>query len=306
MKRFLNRFSTEERVSIILKTLAIGILAMLMLGCKSLDFRLGTMQVQSRYQQPVEIQTTIIKTTHQVFSELDPWDLGLSFGGNWVHCRTHGFHDLNDWTDFSFSPYFCRPSHGFLSGSTWNSNWGGMNQWNPRFNYLGYAPHRWSPFGYDRWGYNNWMGNVYYGNRWNNYYGWNNNYMPYNWRRSNINGRRGNVSPRTRSTRVIRTRPTRTRTIPSNVRPTRTPIPNNVRTIRTPIRRSDVKPPIRTNTRPNNTRPTIRNNNTRPSYNTRPSNNTRPRINNTNTTRSRSTNVNRSTTSRGGNSARRQ
>ena len=306
MKRFLNRFSTEERVSIILKTLAIGILAMLMLGCKSLDFRLGTMQVQSRYQQPVEIQTTIIKTTHQVFSELDPWDLGLSFGGNWVHCRTHGFHDLNDWTDFSFSPYFCRPSHGFLSGSRWNSNWGGMNQWNPRFNYLGYAPHRWSPFGYDRWGYNNWMGNVYYGNRWNNYYGWNNNYMPYNWRRSNINGRRGNVSPRTRSTRVIRTRPTRTRTIPNNVRPTRTPIPNNVRTIRTPIRRSDVKPPIRTNTRPNNTRPTIRNNNTRPSYNTRPSNNTRPRINNTNTTRSRSTNVNRSTTSRGGNSARRQ
>ena len=147
MKRFLNRFSTEEKVSIILKTLAICVLAMLMLGCKSLDFRLGTMQVQSRYQQPVEIQTTIIKTTHQVFSELDPWDLGLSFGGNWVHCRTHGFHDLNDWTDFSFSPYFCRPSHGFLSGSRWNSNWGGMNQWNPRFNYLGNTPNRWSPFG---------------------------------------------------------------------------------------------------------------------------------------------------------------
>jgi len=269
MKRFLNRFSTEEKVSIILKTLAICVLAMLMLGCKSLDFRLGTMQVQSRYQQPVETQTTVIRTTHQVFSELDPWDLGLSFGGNWVHCRTHGFHDLNDWTDFSFSPYFCRPSHGFLSGSRWNSNWGGMNQWNPRFNYLGNTPNRWSPFGYDRWGYNNWMGNVHYGNGWNNYYGWNNNYVPYRWRRSNINGRRGNVSPRTRSTRVIRTTPTRTRTLPNNVRPTRTPIPNNVRTIRTPIRRSDVKPPIRTNTRPVNNIP----NNVRPvRTNTRPTN----------------------------------
>lgn len=261
MKKFLNRFSTEEKVSIILKTLAIGILAMLMLGCKSLDFRLGTMQVQSRYQQPAEIQTTIIKTTHQAFSELDPWDLGLSFGGNWIHCRTHGFHDLNDWTDFSFSPYFCRPSHGFLSGSRWNSNWLAMNQWNPRFNYLRYTPHRWSPFGYDRWGYSNWMGNVYYGNRWNNYY------IPYHWRRSNINGRRGNFSPRTRSTRVIRTTPTRTRTLPNNVRPTRTSIPSNVRIIRTPIRRSDVKPPIRTNTRPVNNIP----NNVRPvRTNTRP------------------------------------
>ena len=271
MKKFLNRFSTEEKVSIILKTLAIGVLAMLMLGCKSLDFRLRTMQVQSRYQQPVETQTTVIRTTHQTFSELDPWDLGLSFGGNWVHCRTHGFHDLNDWTDFSFSPYFCRPSHGFLSGSMWNSNWGGMNQWNPRFNYLGYTPYRWSPFGYDRWGYNNWMGNVYYGNGWNNYY------VPYRWRRSNINGRRGNVSPRTRSTRVIRTRPTRTRTIPNNVRPTRTPIPNNVRTIRTPIRRSDVKPPIRTNTRPVNNIP----NNVRPVRT-----NTRPTRSNTRTQKS--------------------
>lgn len=261
MKTFLNRFSTEEKVSIILKTLAIGVLAMLMLGCKSLDFRLGTMQVQSRYQQPVEVQTNVIKTTHRAFSELDPWDLGLSFGGNWVHCRTHGFHDLNDWTDFSFSPYFCRPSHGFLSGSRWNSNWGGINQWNPRFNYWGYTPNRWSPFGYDRWGYSNWMGNVYYGNGWNNYY------VPYHWRRSNINGRRGNVSPGSRSTRVIRTRPTRTRTLPNNVRPTRTPIPNNVRTIRTPIRRSDVKPPIRTNTRPVNNIP----NNVRPvRTNTRP------------------------------------
>ena len=161
MKTFLNRFSTEEKVSITLKTIAIGILAMLMLGCKSLDFRVGTMQVQSKYQQPVEIQTTVIKTTHQAFATLDPWDLGLSFGGNWIHCRHHGFHDLNDWTDFSYSPRFCRPSHGFLSGSQWNSNWGGMNRWNNNW--------MWNPrYRYDYWGSNwsPWMGNAHYG-----YYG---------------------------------------------------------------------------------------------------------------------------------------
>ncbi|MDC0008891.1 hypothetical protein OAE73_00860 [bacterium] len=259
MKKFLNRFSTEEKVSIILKTLAISVLAMLMLGCKSLDFRLGTMQVQSRYQQPVEIQTTIIKTTHQAFSELDPWDLGLSFGGNWIHCRHHGFHDLNDWTDFSYSPYFCRPSHGFLSGSRWNSNWGGMNHWNNNW--------MWNPRNqYQYWGSNwsPWMGNAHYGYYGNyGYYGWNNNYVPYQWRRSNINSRRNSFSPRTRSTRtntptrVIRTTPTRTRTLPNNVRPTRTirtprTTPNTVRPVRTRITPNTVRP---TRTTPNTVRP---------------------------------------------------
>lgn len=270
MKTLLNRFSSGEKVSIALKTIAIGILAVLMLGCKSLDFRIGTMQVQSKYQQPVEVQAIIIKTTHQAFATLDPWDLGLSFGGNWIHCRHHGFHDLNDWTDFSYSPYFCRPSHGFLSGSRWNSNWGGMNHWNNNW--------MWNPRNrYDYWGSNwsPWLGNAHYGYYGNyGYYGWNNNnYVPYHWRRSNVNSRRNSFSPRSRSTRtntptgVIRTRPNRTRVLSKDVKNTRTIIPNNVRTIRTPIRRSDVKPPMRTNTRPINNIP----NNVRPvRTNTRP------------------------------------
>ena len=255
MKRFLNRLSNADKVTIMLKILAVGALALLMSSCASLDFRIATLNYAAQRQSlnvssPIEAQT--FTSDFDTFKNLDPQDLGLSFGGNWVHCRIHGFHDLNNWTDFTYNPYWCRPSDGFMRASLYNWNWGGYNYWNNQI--WGYTPYRWSPFGYDRWGYNNWMGNVYYGNGWNNYY------VPYRWRRSNINGRRGNVSPRTRSTRVIRTRPTRTRTIPNNVRPTRTPIPNNVRTIRTPIRRSDVKPPIRTNTRPVNNTP----NNIRP------------------------------------------
>ena len=274
MKRFLNRFSTSDKITILLKILAVGTLALLMSSCASLDFRIATLNYATQRQSlnvssPIEAQT--FTSDFDTFKNLDPQDLGLSFGGNWVHCRIHGFHDLNNWTDFTYNPYWCRPSDGFMRASLYNWNWGGYNYWNNQI--WGYTPYRWSPFGYDRWGYNNWMGNVYYGNGWNNYY------VPYRWRRSNINGRRGNVSPRSRSTRVIRTRPTRTRTLPNNVRPTRTPIPNNVRTIRTPIRRSDVKPPIRTNTRPVNNTP----------------NNIRPVRTNTRTTtqprRSRPTNV---------------
>ena len=116
MKKFLNRFSTEEKVSILLKTITIGIVAMLMFSCKSLEFRITTLN-NTRPINSQEVQSQInlktYSTTHQTFANLDPWDLGLSFGGNWVHCRLHGFHDLNDWSDFRFSPYFCRPSHGF-------------------------------------------------------------------------------------------------------------------------------------------------------------------------------------------------
>ena len=255
MKRFLNRLSDSDKVTILLKILAVGTLALLMSGCASLDFRIATLNYAAQRQSlnvssPIEAKT--FTSNFDTFKNLDPQDLGLSFGGNWVHCRIHGFHDLNNWTDFTYNPYWCRPSDGFMRASLYNWKWGGYNYWNNQI--WGYTPYRWSPFGYDRWGYNNWMGNVYYGNRWNNYY------IPYQWRRSNINGRRGNVSPRTRSTRVIRTTPTRTRTRQNNVRPTRTPIPNNVRTIRTPIRRSDVKPPMRTvtppiNNTPNNIRP---------------------------------------------------
>ena len=259
MKGFLNRLSNADKVTIMLKILAVGALALLMSSCASLDFRIATLNYAAQRQSlnvssPIEVKT--FTSNFDTFKNLDPQDLGLSFGGNWIHCRTHGFHDLNNWSDFTYNPYWCRPSDGFMRASLYNWNWGGYNYWNNQI-----------------WGYNNWMGNVYYGNGWNNYYGWNNTYVPYNWRRSNINGRRGNVSPRVRSTRtntptgVIRTRPTRTQTLPNNIRPTRTPIPNNVRTIRTPIRRSDVRPPMRTvtppiNNVPNNIRPVRTNNRT--------------------------------------------
>jgi hypothetical protein len=232
-------------------------------SCGTVRFSFNSQPITTGQQ----VNRPVVKTyatTHQTFANLDPWDLGLSFGGNWVHCRTHGFHDLNNWTDFSFSPYFCRPSHGFLSGSQWNSNWGGMNRWNPRFNYLGNMPNRWSPFGYDRWGYNNWMGNVYYGN-----YNWYRgvNYFPgqNNWyrgrnvyrgrRATNRSGRWESTTPvrrvntRTRTNVTPRTTPTRTRTrtntTPREIRPTRTNIPT-----RTNVR------PTRTNTVPTRTRST--------------------------------------------------
>lgn len=240
-----------------IKLIVLTVSLLILSACGSVRFSFNSQNIATDQQ----INRPVVKTyatTHQTFTNLNPWDLGLSFGGNWVHCRLHGFHDLNDWTDFSFSPYFCRPSHGFLSGSQWNSNWGGMNIWNPRFNYLGNTPHRWSPFGYDRWGYggyNNWMGNVYYGN-----YNWYRgvNYFPgqNNWYRGRnvYRGRRAtNRSGRWESTIPVRrvNTPTRTRTnTRPNTRPTRT-IQNDVRPIRTPRRNSDVISPIRTS--PNNT-----------------------------------------------------
>lgn len=242
---------------------------LLFTSCANLQFKYSTYNYAAR-QQALNIKTPVqvkqFSNTRQLFLNTDPSDFGLSATGNWVHCRHHGFHDLNDWTDFSFSPFFCRPSDGFMTASQWNWNWGGPNHWNNnlmwgnRFNQWGYSPNRWSMFGYDRWGYSNynWMGNVYSGWGWNNYYGWNNQYR-YNpnryYRSSNINGRRGRIinerrSTRTRSNNVIRTRPTRTtpntvrptrtirtpRTTPNTVRPTRT-TPNTVRPVRTqPVR----------------------------------------------------------------------
>ena len=301
-----------KTIKLILLTVSLLILT----GCGSVRFSFNSQPIATGQQinQPVVKTYT---TTHQTFANLDPWDLGLSFGGNWVHCRTHGFHDLNDWTDFSFSPYFCRPTHGFLSGSQWNSNWGGMNRWNPRFNYLGNTPYRWSPFGYDRWGYNmhygwnnhGWGYNGYYGNGWNNYgwnnYGWN-NYGQNNWygRRgrnngSYINGRRGssmNIRDRvgqgamiesSKRDRVrVRTNTTPTRVIRTNTTPTRVIRTKPIRTNTTPIR-----PVIRNNSRPvrnNNSNSTIRNN-SRPVRNNSSSvrTNTKPVSRPTTTTRRR-------------------
>ena len=263
----------------LIKLLVLIVSLTILSGCGSISFRFNSMNTVTA-QQPVKTYTTL----HNTIVNLDPWDLGLSFGGNWVHCRTHGFHDLNDWTDFRFSPYFCRPSHGFLSGSQWNSNWGGMNNWNPRFNYLGNMPNRWSPFGYDRWGYNNWMGNVHYGYWGNRPYNWYRgvNYHPgqNNWyrgrnvyrgrRATNRSGRWESTTPVRRVNTPSRTR-TRTNVTPNSTRPTRTTIPTrtNVRPTRTNTTPRDIRPtrtniPTRTNVRPTrtNTRPTRTN--TRP------------------------------------------
>jgi len=261
MKGFLNRLSNADKVTIMLKILAVGTLALLMSSCASLDFRIATLNYAAQRQSlnvssPIEVKT--FTSNFDTFKNLDPQDLGLSFGGNWVHCRIHGFHDLNDWSDFTYSPYWCRPSDGFVRASMFNWSWGGYSYWNnqtwnPRFgyNYWGYTPYRWSPFGYDRWGYNNWMGNVYYGN-----YNWYRDRNVYRGRRAtNSSGRWETTSP---VRRVNRTTPTRTRTnvtprsirnnsTPIRVQPTRTrTIQNNVRPIRTPRRNSDVNLPIRT------------------------------------------------------------
>ena len=230
-------------------------------SCGSIQFRFNSQNIATKHQVNQPIVKTYT-TAYQTFANLDPWDLGLSFGGNWVHCRTHGFHDLNDWTDFTFSPYFCRPTHGFLSGSSWNSNWGGMNNWNPRFNYLGNMPNRWSPFGYDRWGYNNWMGNVYYG------YGyWGN--RQYNWYRGRnvYRGRRAtNSSGRWESTTPVRrvNTPSRTRTNTTPIRTNVNPRPTRTRTNTTPIRTRTNTTPIRTrpNNNPTRIQPVRRTNNT--------------------------------------------
>jgi len=256
MKGFLNRLNNTDKVTIMLKILAVGALALLMSSCASLDFRIATLNYAAQRQSlnvssPIEVKT--FTSNFDTFKNLDPQDLGLSFGGNWVHCRIHGFHDLNDWSDFTYSPYWCRPSDGFMRASMFNWNWGGYNywnnqMWNPRFsyNYWGYTPYRWSPFGY-----NNWMGNVYYGQ--NNWYMGRNIYRG---RRATNSSGRWETNTSTR--RVNRTTPTRTRTnvtprstrnnaTPTRVQPIRTrTIQNDVRPIRTPRRNSDVNLPTRT------------------------------------------------------------
>ena len=277
-------------------------------SCASLDFRITTLNHIGKQQSlnvssPVETRT--FTSTFDTFKNLNPEDLGLSFNGHWVHCRTHGFHDLNDWTDFTYSPRFCRPSEGFVRASNWNWNWGGPNHWNsliwgPRYQFgywnnswspwMGNAHwnNRWSPFGSPYW--NNVYGtgwNSWYGTGWNSWYGTGQN----NWYRGrNIyNGRRAtNRSGRWESTtpvrRVNRTTPTRTRTrtnvTPRSTRPTRTDIPtrNNVRPTRTNTTPRDIRPirteiPMRNDVRPtrNNTRPS-QNSSVRPTRtNSRPS-----------------------------------
>lgn len=256
MRRLLNRFSTEEKVSIVIKSIAIGILVLLVTGCSSIRLGFNSQPIpvsNVNVQYPVKTYTTDFQT----FKNLNPEDLGLRSNGNWVHCRTHGFHDLNDWTDFSYSPYFCRPSQGFVQAAQWNWNWGGWNHWNNNW--------MWNPrHQFDYWGNNwsPWMGNVHYGYYGNyGYYGYNNwNYVPYRWRRSNINGRRANsfrtgTSIRsTRPTRVIRNTNT---VVPTNTRP-RT-IRNSEDRVIKPTRTQTITPPVRTNTRPTRT-------NTRPAY----------------------------------------
>ena len=133
MKGFLNRLSNADKVTIMLKILAVGALSLLMSSCASLDFRIGTLNYAAQRQSlnvssPIEVKT--FTSNFDTFKNLDPQDLGLSFGGNWIHCRTHGFHDLNDWSDFTYNPHWCRPSDGFMRASLYNWNWGGYNYWN--------------------------------------------------------------------------------------------------------------------------------------------------------------------------------
>jgi len=121
-----------------------------------------------------------------------------------------------------------------------------------------------------------------------------------------INGRRGSnnnniASNNTIENTIINKRPSRVRVVAKPdgtrvyLRPNSDVIINNNNNNINNTRPIRVKPTV----------PVIRNNNTRPSYNsTRPSNNVRPRINNNNNTRSTSTNVNRSTNSRGGSGVR--
>ena len=244
------RFSTEEKISISIKSIVIAIFLLGLASCGSIKLGFNSQPIvvdNTTQSPPVKVYTTNFET----FKNLDPEDLGLNSTGNWVHCRTHGFHDLNDWTDFSYSPRFCRPSQGFTQAAQWNWNWGGWNHWNNnwmwnpryRFDYFG---NNWSP----------WMGNAHYVNY--GYYGYNNwNYVPYRWRRSNINGRRSNsfrTRTSTRSTRPVRViRSTRT-VVPANTRP-RTIRSSKDRIIK-PRRTQTVIPPVRTNTRPVRTRRT--------------------------------------------------
>ena len=254
---------------------------LLLSSCATLDFRYSALNhvahQHSLNETPVQIHTTGFQT----FKNLDPRDFGLSAGGSWIHCRTHGFHDLNDWTDFSYSPYWCRPSDGFVRAAQWNTSWAWMHQsgwnnwnWNPRhrFNYWG---NNWSP----------WMGNVHYGYG-NNYYGWgqqntwywSNGYYGGNYmygRRSNMNSRRGSLLGAYSRTTTINGRAhasmiesTKRTTKPRRVIRT-TPINNN--NTRPVINNNNTRPVINNNnTRPvirnNNTRPVIRNNNTNPKY----------------------------------------
>lgn len=299
------------------KLLIIG--ALLLSSCGSLQFKYGALN-QAAHNQALNgnpsIAVKTYTTTFQTFKNLDPQDLGLSHGGSWIHCRTHGFHDLNDWTDFSYSPQWCRPSEGFTRAASWNTNWAWMHQngwnnwmWNPRhrFNYWG---NNWSP----------WMGNVHYGYG-NNYYGWgqqntwywSNGYYGGNYmygRRSNMNGRRGSLLGAYSRTTTINGRAhssmiesTKRTTKPRRViRTNTTPINNNTTKPRRVIREKPVVPVIRNNnTRPrNNTRPVIRNNNG--NSNIRSSNtrtNTRPvRTNTTRTNNTRTTSTNKRTTNK--------
>ena len=255
--------------------LILGIL--ILSSCSSLQFRYSTLNHAAHTQAVTQGNTIVVKeysTTFQAFKNLDPQDLGLSHGGSWVHCRTHGFHDLNDWTDFSYSPYWCRPSEGFTRAASWNTNWAWMHQsgwnnwnWNPRhrFNYWG---NNWSP----------WMGNVHYGYG-NNYYGWgqqntwywSNGYYGGNYmygRRSNMNGRRGSLlgaysrtTTRNGRAHAAMIESTKRTTKPRRViRTNTTPINNTTTKPIRVIREKPVVPVIRNN----NTRPVIRNNNTRP------------------------------------------
>ena len=275
MRKILNRFSAEEKISISIKSIVIAIfLVGIVSSCSSIRLGFNSQPLPNQKVNP-QYPVKTLSTNFETFKNLNPEDLGLNISGNWVHCRTHGFHDLNDWTDFRYSPHFCRPSLGFMQASQWNWNWGGINHWNNnlmwnnRFNQWGYTPHRWSPFGYDRWGYTNYgWGNPYlwYGSHFNNYYGWNTGYRynsnRYN-RTSTINGRRGRVINR-RSTNSIRTTPTRTTpTRTNNVRPNRTIRSSETRVIK-PTRTRTTIPPVRTNTIP------VRTNNVRPVRTTTP------------------------------------
>ena len=118
------------------KKLVLVISMLLMTSC-GLRLQIGSANINTSKTQKVKVYTT----TFQTIKNLDPWQLGLHSGGNWFLCRTHGFHDLNDWTDFEYSPVFCRSSRGFITGTRWNSSWNWNNNiWgHNRFDRFGFA-----------------------------------------------------------------------------------------------------------------------------------------------------------------------
>ena len=131
------RFSTEEKISISIKLIVIGIFALgLLTSCGSIDIRYSVFTNATR-QQSLNVprqQITKFDNISQIYSNTI-YVNKVIYNKRLEPCRIHGHHDLRNFSDFTYNSNYCGNNRLIIkktliwSGENWSNR-----LWSPYIN----------------------------------------------------------------------------------------------------------------------------------------------------------------------------